>query len=184
MQTSSVLISALQASLGTGQELTIPEIVVPTLDHLALPIAAFPNVAGQSLIGVQNSVHAFGTINQGNSAGATGFILATLDRGIYRLSGTLYGIFVGAGWANSSADPDGVRVLLTNPQGTQAAAIAFTGTKLDPAGLALRIDPIPFGPFTYQFLQPGWVLSFNTFHATGAAQTIGAQASVYIEKLI
>ena len=174
---SSQLIASLQGSLGTGQELTIPELAVATLS-VGLPIQSTPSGTFVDLRNVQASAHCYQGLNQGNSSGILQATVAILDRGIYRLSGELLAVFTGA-FTDTSADPYGVVLQLINPQGTFAQTICQTANK--PATGSQRSQ---FGAFTYQFNQVGWTVSLSTFHSTGAAQTIGCTASVFVERLL
>lgn len=174
---NSTLIASLQGTLTGGQEIDIPAMLLPTIE-VGLPLAATPNGSQIDLRNGQNSIWATAAINQGNSSALQVANLAILDRGIYRLSGWLYAVFTG-GFADSSADPAGAVLLLVNPPQTQSQLFAFTGTKA-----SANVVPIQILPSVIQFPQSGWVIQASTNHATGAAQTIGLEVALFIEKLI
>lgn len=174
MEVLSTLVSGLAIKNGPG--VTVPELVMPTL---SIP-ARLQDVNVVVFVDTRNKIGSLaltGAINQGASSAAATFSMASLDRGLWRLSGELHSTnFVGP--AASSASPLCCRIALYNPQQTAAHYLAITF--LQP-GVPQRSG---FFTFTFHLDQPGWILALESFVATGVGESIGAYAPVYIEQLI
>lgn len=114
-------------------------------------------------------------INQGASTGPQSANRVILDRGIYRISGSILSTnFVGP--AASSASIKCARIALFEPNQNFASDIAHT--PLEPS-----VPHQAFFDLTIQLLTKGWLLSVETFVTTGVGQSIGVEAAVYISKL-
>jgi hypothetical protein len=179
MKVNSTLIASLQGSVTGGQELEVPDALLPVI-ALPLPLAGVQQAVPVELRNVPNSIHLFNVINQAINSGITTNQLATLDRGIYRITGQMMAAFLG--FTLTAADPFGCVLQLLAPGGASAITIAVT-PQHNPAASASPTLIVPFD-YTYQLTQPGFVLQWSTFHNTGAAQTIGAAVSVQVNRLM
>lgn len=183
MRVNSTLIASLQGSVTGGQELEVPEALLPVI-ALPLPLQGMQNVlpvGGVELRNVPGSTHVYTILNQGiNQATSFTQVLATLDRGVYQIKGNMLSVFLG--FTPSSADPFGCILQLIPPGGAGGVVMGITPMH-NPAASASSAIPVPFD-FLYQITQPGWQLKFDTFHATGAAQSIGAFITAQINRML
>lgn len=178
MRVNSTLIASLQGSVTGGQELEVPEILLPVIE-LPLPLAGI-SVPTVDLRNVPHSIHVTSAINQGASASVSPVTLAVLDRGVYRFKGMLIASFFGM--AATSADSFGAALQLVTPGGSVAVNLAVTPL-MDTALTGISPAPVPFD-YLYQIVQPGWLLRHTTFHNTGVGQSIGLETTVQISRLL
>lgn len=177
MQFASTLPASIQGTSLGGTDLEVPPVLVLTCDKLPLPLMSTPVNTFVDLRGTQSSAIVIQTINQPASTGILNATLCTFDKGLYRLTGTLYALFLG-GLADSSADPTGAVLQLVNPAQTTAFTIMFTGAK---AATSPAVNPFDY---TLQFNQTGWLAQISTFHNTGVGQSIGVSCSLYAQRLM
>lgn len=177
MQVGSRTLALIQSSVGTGQELNIPELAVLTLDKVPLPFVTASPLLSQDLRGIEGSAVLVSVINQAASSGPISNLVCTFSRGIYRIKASMMStVFVGP--AASSASMRAAYAYLANPATTFAAAIMMTA--IGAAGSVNRDDT----EIVLQFLQEGYTLNFSTFIASGVGQTLGAEGRFYVQKLL
>ena len=173
-EVNSTLVTGLASSLSSGPGLTIPDLLLPTI-NLPFPLAAVATAAGMVLVNVPASAQCSSVINHGASLSGRTNLLAQLDKGLWRINGNL-GAMTFGGIAPSSAAPYCAEVSLEVPGATARGPIARVGHNgVDPFRESFDI--------IIHLTQNTWNLYLSTTLTTGAGQSIGAWACVNVSRL-
>lgn len=177
MNVSSAVIPAIQATVGTGEGIQIPEAALLTLPYLPLPLQATQQTVSKDLRGGTASFLGVFVINQGASSGPLTADWITFDRGIYRITGRIMSVtFVGP--AASSASIRAAFAAIVDPGNNVAMPLGFTG--LVPLTQALTDD----FDIVVQFPQSGFILRVGAFVASGVGQSMAIETRAYVQRLL
>ena len=177
MRAASPILAFLQSTLGTGDEIEIPDAALLTLDKLPFPVGTGSPLLSQDLRGRFGSFLLASAINQGASSGPTTNLICTFDRGVYKITASMMAVtFVGP--AASSASIKAARTFIQPDTATFASDIMQIGLVPLTTALFDRTEVI------VQFPKSGWTMSMATAVASGVGQSMGVEGSFYISRLI
>jgi len=177
MRAASPILAFLQSTLGTGDEIEIPDAALLTLDKLPFPVGTGSPLLSQDLRGRFGSFLLASAINQGASSGPTSNLICTFDRGVYRIVASMM-VIVFVGPPASSASIKAARCYIKPDTATFAADIMQTSLVPVNAEQYDRTD------ITIQFPRSGWTLNLDTAVASGVGQSMGVEGTFYIQRLI
>jgi hypothetical protein len=176
MRAASPILAFLQSTLGTGDEIEVPDAALITLDKLPFPINTGSPLLSQDLRGRFGSFLLASAINQGASSGPTSNLVCTFDRGIYRIVASVVCVLL-VGPAASSASMKSARVYIKPDTATFAADIMQTG-------IVVGTPQYDRTDIVVQLPKSGWTLQMDTAIASGVGQSMGVEGTFYISRLL
>lgn len=174
MEIESSLVNLLALARPLGPGLEVPNAMLPIIS-LPMPMTITASSVTEDLRGKTGSVMLVGGINHGASTAPQSTQLATFDRGIYRIQGTILSTNF-SGPAASSASPNCSRGVIYSV-GTGGGTLAYTQ-------LQASVPQRAYFDVTLHFPKPDAELWLETMVTTGVGETIGANMIVYVSQLM